>query len=106
MNTGFAWVLAGSRMYTENKTLASRIDVHEEINNMLREKFGSIPDKWIFSFSHASLEKYNFNRSNKQENSKFILYLIYYTVKSYIRWRQLPSRKALAVISGWLKRKG
>jgi len=41
--------LAGSRLYSANKTLGSRIKVHKEINDMLQKKFGRVPDSWLFN---------------------------------------------------------
>lgn len=43
--------LSGSRMYEKNKTLKAKVSVHKEINDMFKERFGSIPDKWIFAFA-------------------------------------------------------
>ena len=44
-------LLAGSRMYSENKTLGQRVAVHYEINEMFREKFHMVPRKWIYAYA-------------------------------------------------------
>src|SRR5262249_7678195 len=41
-------VLAGSRLYAETKTLGSKIKFHREINDMMRERLGRVPERWIF----------------------------------------------------------
>lgn len=43
--------LAGSRLYSENKTLGASIAVHREINQMFRRKFGHVPDDWLYKYA-------------------------------------------------------
>ena len=49
--------LAGSRLYAENKTLGQRLAVHRETNDMLQQRLGRVPDKWIFAHSQIKLEE-------------------------------------------------
>jgi glycosyltransferase involved in cell wall biosynthesis len=47
--------LAGSRLYPENKTFRSRKNVHKEINDMLKSRFGEVPDRWLLAYAHAAI---------------------------------------------------
>ena len=96
-------ILAGSRMYNDNKTLGSRVAVHKEINDMFREKFGSVPDKWIFAFAHVYAEQKGYNRNLPIENVNFILFMALITLSSFIRWRQKVSMTAVKSVFGWFK---
>lgn len=45
--------LAGSRFYPQTKTSGARLTVHAEINDMLRQTFGRVPDRWLCNYAHA-----------------------------------------------------
>jgi glycosyltransferase involved in cell wall biosynthesis len=90
--------LAGSRMYENNKTLGSKVSVHNEINHMFSEKFGSIPDKWIFAFARVSAEQRGYNRNLPIENGKFVILMALMTISSFIRWRQSISISTIKYI--------
>lgn len=93
--------LSGSRMYEKNKTVKAKVSVHKEINDMFKERFGSIPDKWIFAFAHASAEQKGYNRSLPIENVKFVLLMALMTLSSFIRWRQNISMSAVKSVVVW-----
>jgi glycosyltransferase involved in cell wall biosynthesis len=44
--------LAGSRLYSENKTMSDPVAVHKEINEMLR-RYGPVPDAWLFNYAYV-----------------------------------------------------
>ena len=49
--------LAGSRLYNDNKTLRARVKVHAEINDMLRRKLKCVPDRWLYNYAHAVVDR-------------------------------------------------
>ena len=53
--------LAGSRLYSENKTLGDRIPVHIEICVMLKEKFGKTPLRWLLGTAWVIAEEKKYN---------------------------------------------
>ena len=49
-------VLAGSRQYPETKTQRARLALHAELNTMLRERLGRVPDTWLLNHAHTLVE--------------------------------------------------
>jgi glycosyltransferase involved in cell wall biosynthesis len=49
--------LAASRMYRENKTLRARPLRCTEINEMMIDRFGFVPDPWIYDYTDALMEQ-------------------------------------------------
>jgi glycosyltransferase involved in cell wall biosynthesis len=47
--------LASSRIYTTNKTFGCRGRVHEEINEMLAGRYGTVPGHWLVNYTCAVL---------------------------------------------------
>ena len=57
-------VLAGSRMYDDNKTKSQIISVHKEIALMLKDKFGLSPDRWLFNYAIVIIRKLKLNEKS------------------------------------------
>jgi len=95
-------VLAGSRMYPDNKTLGSRVPVHTEINKMFKDRFDVVPEKWIFALSHVHASNKCYDSTHVKHNLCFICHIIYFSVRSYIRWRQFPSWQGFRMIASWM----
>ena len=45
--------LAGSRLYSDNKTLGSRLKVHKEINDMFKKMLGKVSDRWLYNYVYV-----------------------------------------------------
>lgn len=46
-------LLAGSRLYPQNKTLSSKVAVHAEINDMLKKYLHSVPTTALINYAYA-----------------------------------------------------
>lgn len=102
--TPFVWLrrkLAGSRLYADNKTLRARVDVHCEISDMLREKFGMVPAKWIFGYAQAVVDQAGYDRRVALQNLKYVCSLIRVSLAALIRWRQMLSVKEGKEMVSW-----
>lgn len=90
--------LAGSRLYNENKTLGARVAVHREINDMLFDKLGSVPDRWLFNYSHI-LAAEKIDRAINP--GRFILYAGMQSILSSLRWNRRISKDMMKSMLGW-----
>lgn len=91
--------LAGSRMYSDNKTLGSRIPVHAEINDMFNRRFGRVPDRWIFNHAHAVVEP---KLSRERHPRLFLLALVCVAVVSALRWNRGLGREVRGTLTDWI----
>ncbi len=64
--------LAGSRLYAQNKTLGSREAVHREILQMLKQKFGEPPIRWVYNYGHAVLAERGLTRDTPEADRVFV----------------------------------
>jgi len=93
--------LAGSRMYSNNKTLGSRVAVHREINNMFQERQKTVPSKWIFAYAHAIVEQKPYDRLNPKDNFIFVFKLIMVTIRASLHWKTTSSFEIYKIIVKW-----
>ena len=94
--------LAGSRMYGENKTLGARVAVHWEMNNMLKKRLGKVPDRWIYNYAHAVVDRKGYKRRNQVEDLKYVLALVGVSIVSFARWRKRLPVNAVITMSKWV----
>jgi glycosyltransferase involved in cell wall biosynthesis len=97
----FLWVrqkLAGSRLYAENKTLASRVPVHAEINDVVREHLGRVPDQRLFIYAHIVLEKMGIPPSDRV---RFPLLGSGISLYAALRWNHWVSREMAQTAVEW-----
>lgn len=91
--------LAGSRLYADNKTLGARVKVHKEINDMLKEKFGRVPDRWLFNYAHTKTE--NINR--KESPLFFLIKLVLTSTYASLRWNHEISKNMMVTLNQWTR---
>lgn len=92
-------VLAGSRLYATTKTLGAREKVHWEINNMLRQRLGRVPDRWLFNYAHALVETRGFRRT---QPLRFAVAVSAISTYASFHWNGDISRHVLRTVLGWV----
>ena len=93
-------VLAGSRLYPGIKTYAGRLKLHLEMNSMMRERLGRVPDQWLYNYAHARLESTSVDST---QHLRFALALTALTVWASLRWNHAISPAVRATTLIWLK---
>lgn len=94
-------VLAGSRLHEDTKTLGSRVEVHSEINDMLLQKFGRVPDRWLSNYAHALVES---NPSyNQSSTTRLKINLTTQALFAALRWNKKISKSQLKMTLNMLR---
>ena len=91
-------VLAGSRLYAGTKTLGARVQVHREMNDMLRMRVRQVPDRWLFNYAHAVLDAKGVPRSDRV---RFPLRVSWLTLLAALRWNRRISRPMAGTLTAW-----
>jgi glycosyltransferase involved in cell wall biosynthesis len=93
-------VLAGWRLYPGIKSYAGRLQMHVEVNRMMLEKLGYVPDQWIYNYAHARLELTSIDST---KHLRFAVALAALAVWASVRWNRSlpPTIRAETLI--WLK---
>jgi glycosyltransferase involved in cell wall biosynthesis len=75
--------LAGSRLHGETKTLSRKEAVHREILEMLREKFGVPPPRWVHNLAHVIVRERGLTRDTPEAERVFVAALIDVTAQAF-----------------------
>ena len=75
--------LAGSRLYSENKTLGNRVAVHQEIAKMFLQLDGNVPIRWVMAYATHYVEQY-YNR--ELHPGHFALHRLIKALRQQLTW--------------------
>jgi glycosyltransferase involved in cell wall biosynthesis len=88
--------LAASRLHAATKTLGSPREVHAEINDMLKERIGTIPDNWLSNYAYAVLDGRGVARKTSRN---YLARVALLTVGAAFRWNGFPSLSLLRTLA-------
>jgi glycosyltransferase involved in cell wall biosynthesis len=92
--------LAGSRLYADNKTLGARVKVHAEINRMFVKRFGKVPDRWLYNYAHAVVER----RIDRQaQPTRFGVEVGIRSLLAAMRWNKGISTEMRNMVAEWIR---
>jgi glycosyltransferase involved in cell wall biosynthesis len=82
-------VLAATRLHPDTKTLGSRLQVHTEIDRVLRSTTGRVPDGWLVNHAHTWLELHGVTSAATPLRFGLSSAALYMALS--LRWNGLPS---------------
>ncbi|HLZ30394.1 MAG TPA: glycosyltransferase family 2 protein [Chloroflexota bacterium] len=96
----FAYVpgaLAASRLHPQTKTLGARLAVHMEINSMLRERLGRVPDTWLLNHAHTLVELRRADPTKRAYWFPYALEVVMQTARLSVHWNRSISTGLVAM---------
>jgi len=88
--------MAASRLHPATKTLGSPREVHTEINDMLKEHIGTVPDSWLSNYAYAVLDGRGVARRTSRD---YLAHIALLTVGAAFRWNGFPSVTLLRALA-------
>ncbi|HEY8667880.1 MAG TPA: glycosyltransferase family 2 protein [Tepidisphaeraceae bacterium] len=92
------YFLAGSRLHESTKTLSQRPKVHAEINEMMVDKFGRVPDQWLFNWAHCLVDEKGISRDS---GLKFATAVGVASVYGSLKWNKRISWRVFSTAYNW-----
>ena len=91
--------LAASRIHPATKTLSAPLHAHTEINDMLKEHLGTIPDNWFSNYAYAVLDGRGVARNVSRD---YLARVALLAVRAAFRWNGFPSVSLLRTLASSL----
>ncbi len=95
-------LIAGSRLYEDNKTLGARRKVHEEMIKMQKKNLGKASEKWIYNLAHVIVDEMGIPREAEgRTNPEFAHRLAKESAKLFLKNYKYIPKSALKNIKAW-----
>lgn len=95
-------LIAGSRLYDDNKTLGARRKVHEEMLKMQKKILGKADKKWIYNLAHVIVDEMGIERvADGRTNPEFAHKLAKVSVKLFFKYYKYVPLSEIKLIYGW-----
>ncbi|MDE7310465.1 MAG: glycosyltransferase [Eubacterium sp.] len=95
-------ILAGSRLYEDNKTLGARRSVHEEMLSMQEKNLGKADAAWIYNLAHVIVDEMQIPRTvNGRTNPQFAHILAKVSAKEFLKHYKYIPRYAWKNLVSW-----
>jgi glycosyltransferase involved in cell wall biosynthesis len=92
--------LAATRLHPEAKTVAKRLACHEDINNILRDHLGKVPERWLLNYAYAAVDDRGLPRKRQL---RFTSALVKESVIASARWNRGLEWKMVKTLSGLMR---
>lgn len=92
-------LLAATRLHPNAATLAQRVACHMENNDVTRRHLGRTPDRWLFNYAHAVVERKGPHGTGRPLTTFALAGLSIY---AGLRWNGRVSSSMLLTLARWL----
>jgi glycosyltransferase involved in cell wall biosynthesis len=92
--------LAATRLHSEAKTVAKRLACHEDINNILRDHFGKVPQRWVLNYAYAAVDD---RKIPREQQLRYTGALVKESVKASARWNRNLDWNLVQTLTGLLR---
>jgi glycosyltransferase involved in cell wall biosynthesis len=90
---------AATRLHEQAKTVASRLQCHLDINDIMVEHLGYVPTRWIANYANIRAEKLI---SRSENEVAFLTTLVMHCLLADLRWNNRISLSTVRMLSGWI----
>jgi glycosyltransferase involved in cell wall biosynthesis len=94
--------LAGSRIHGDTKTGRRQVEIHTEINGMLKQSLGAVPDTWFWSYAHALLDRRGIRPAT---SPAYLPCAALLTIGAALQWNGVPPWSLLRLAGSRLTRR-
>jgi glycosyltransferase involved in cell wall biosynthesis len=94
----FPTLAAATRLHAEAFSVGQRLRGHAEVNDFTRAILGRTPDKWLFNYGHAWLEKIHYGR----DKPGFSLAVSAVSLYAALRWNGRVSKDMFKTMRSWM----
>jgi glycosyltransferase involved in cell wall biosynthesis len=91
--------LAATRLHAEAKTVAKRLACHEDINNILRDHLGKVPQRWVLNYAYAAADHWGVPRTNQL---RFTSAIVKESILASARWNRRLEWNLVKKLSGMM----
>jgi len=93
--------LAATRLHAEAKTVAKRLACHEDINNILRDHLGKVPQRWLLNYAYAAADHWGVPRANQL---RFTSAIIKESILASARWNRRLEWNLVKTLGGLMEK--
>jgi glycosyltransferase involved in cell wall biosynthesis len=90
---------AATRLHEQAKTVASRLQCHQDINDIMVEHLGHVPGRWLANYAHIKAEKLVKRSGNELI---FLTVLLMQCLLADLHWNNKISASTLRMLGGWI----
>jgi hypothetical protein len=91
--------LAATRLHAAAKTVAFRVPCHGDVNDIMVERLGRVPSRWILNYAYARTEQ---QVNCTKRGLRFTSFLVAHCLLADLRWNKRISLATIQMFLSWV----